>query len=67
MASPAGNGGQTLEEVGRQHIVATLMRTQWVIDGPRGAAAALGVNASTLRSRMKKLGIRRSIDATPAR
>jgi formate hydrogenlyase transcriptional activator len=63
----AGGPRQTLDEVGRQHIVATLRRTNWVIDGPRGAAAALGVNASTLRSRMKKLGIRRSADAAVGR
>jgi formate hydrogenlyase transcriptional activator len=63
--APEG-GARTLDEVGRQHIVATLRQTNWVIDGPRGAAAALGVHASTLRSRMKKLGIRRSIDATVA-
>jgi hypothetical protein len=30
-----------------------------VIEGDRGAAAALGLSASTLRSRMKKLGVRR--------
>jgi formate hydrogenlyase transcriptional activator len=56
-------GQRTLDEVGRQHIVTTLRDTNWVVDGPRGAAAALGVHPSTLRSRMKKLGIRRSVDA----
>jgi len=50
----------TLAEVSHQHIVDTLVRTNWVIDGPQGAARVLGVNPSTLRSRMKKLGIRRS-------
>ena len=35
------------------------MRTGWVIEGEPGAAAALGLSASTLRSRMKKLGVRR--------
>jgi transcriptional regulator with GAF, ATPase, and Fis domain len=71
--APAGNGARptatdgqrTLDEVSREHIVASLIGTNWVVDGPRGAAAVLGVNPSTLRSRMKKLGIRRSIDATP--
>ena len=33
-------------------------RTRWRIKGPKGAAAALGLNPSTLYSRMKKLGIR---------
>ena len=31
----------------------------WVIDGRKGAAAALGLNPGTLRFRMKKLGITR--------
>ena len=63
----ATNGGRTLEDVSRDHIVTTLIATRWVIDGPRGAAAVLGVNPSTLRSRIKKLGIRRSEDATASR
>ncbi len=49
----------TLEEIGRRHIEEMLERTGWVIEGERGAAAALGLSASTLRSRMKKLGVRR--------
>jgi formate hydrogenlyase transcriptional activator len=65
--TPTENGGRTLEDVSRDHIVTTLIATNWVIDGPRGAAAMLGVNPSTLRSRIKKLGIRRSADATPSR
>jgi len=51
--------GETLEEVERRHIEDTLERTRWVIEGQRGAAAVLGLGASTLRSRMKKLGVRR--------
>ncbi|CAL1241668.1 sigma 54-interacting transcriptional regulator [Candidatus Methylocalor cossyra] len=50
---PAG----TLEEVERNHILRVLEETRWVIAGPRGAAAALGLAPSTLRSRMQKLGI----------
>jgi formate hydrogenlyase transcriptional activator len=49
----------TLEEIERRHIEETLERTGWVIEGERGAAEALGMSASTLRSRMKKLGVRR--------
>ena len=49
----------TLEENERRHIEETLERTDWVIEGERGSAAALGLSASTLRSRMKKLGVRR--------
>ncbi len=53
---------QTLEEVERNHILATLKQTKWVLSGPRGAAARLGLNRSTLYFRMKKLGIARSLD-----
>jgi transcriptional regulator with GAF, ATPase, and Fis domain len=42
------------------HILDALKRTNWRIDGPKGAARSLNLNPSTLRSRMKKLGIRRS-------
>ena len=51
----------TLEQAERQHIIAILKQTQWRIDGPQGAAQLLGVPSSTLRSRMKKLGIQRSM------
>ena len=50
----------TLEEVERAHIQRILEQTQWVIEGERGAALTLGINASTLRGRMRKLGIRRT-------
>jgi transcriptional regulator with GAF, ATPase, and Fis domain len=43
----------------RRHILAALESTAWRIEGASGAAARLGINASTLRSRMKKLGIAR--------
>jgi formate hydrogenlyase transcriptional activator len=59
----AGNGAQSLEKIERDHIVAALRATGWRIDGPNGAARTLDLNPSTLRSRMKKLGIRRSTDA----
>jgi formate hydrogenlyase transcriptional activator len=65
--TPGANGGKTLDDVSRSHIVDTLIATNWVIDGPRGAAAVLGVNPSTLRSRLKKLGIRRSSEVSGAR
>jgi formate hydrogenlyase transcriptional activator len=51
--------GQTLEAVERAHITATLKRTGWVVAGPRGAAARLGLRRTTLLFRMKKLGIER--------
>jgi len=53
---------QTLEEVERNHILATLKETRWVVSGPSGAASRLGLNRSTLYFRMKKLGITRSVD-----
>jgi len=55
---------ETLEANERKHILAALAQTRWVIDGPRGAARILALHPNTLRSRMKKLGIRRSHDAT---
>jgi len=53
----------TLEEVERKHILTTLKETRWIVSGPRGAAARLGLNRSTLHFRMKKLGIARSVEA----
>ena len=50
---------QTLADVERQHIRATLKETRWILSGPRGAATRLGMNRSTLYFRMKKLGIAR--------
>jgi transcriptional regulator with GAF, ATPase, and Fis domain len=47
----------TLEEGERIHIRQALAATAGRIHGPDGAAALLGINPSTLRSRMKKLGI----------
>ncbi|MDX1499035.1 MAG: sigma 54-interacting transcriptional regulator [Woeseiaceae bacterium] len=43
----------------RRHIVRVLEQTDWKIAGAGGAAAALGIPASTLRSKMKRLGIAR--------
>jgi transcriptional regulator with GAF, ATPase, and Fis domain len=48
-----------LESVERDHILAVLSQTEWVIEGARGAAQKLGLHPNTLRSRMKKLGITR--------
>jgi PAS domain S-box-containing protein len=50
----------SLEAVERRHINAVLRHTNWVIDGPRGAAHILGLHPNTLRSRLKKLGLTRS-------
>jgi transcriptional regulator with GAF, ATPase, and Fis domain len=51
---------QTLAEVDRHHILSLLEQTGWRIRGAGGAAQALGLNPSTLESRMKKLGIKRT-------
>ncbi|GAB5535929.1 MAG: hypothetical protein Rubg2KO_21780 [Rubricoccaceae bacterium] len=55
---PAASG-TTMEAVERAHIVHVLGTTGWRVRGPGGAAEVLGLNPSTLRSRMKKLGIER--------
>ena len=46
-------GPGTLEEVARAHILRTVERTGWVIQGPVGAAVQLGLHPNTLRSRMQ--------------
>ena len=49
---------QTLADAERAHILRALETAGWRVKGPKGAAAALGLNPATLYSRMKKLGIR---------
>ena len=49
----------TLEEVERVHIVSVLESCGWKVKGRGNAAEILGLNESTLRSRMKRLGVRR--------
>lgn len=51
----------TLEELERDYITQVLEAKNWRVSGPKGAARLLGLNPSTLRSRMKKLGISRYI------
>ncbi len=60
----ARQGPSSLEEVERHHMESVLKQTDWVIDGPRGAAKILGLHPNTLRSRLKKLGISRATPAT---
>jgi len=48
-----------LYDVEYDHIIKVLNDTDWRIEGNSGAAAALGLPPSTLRTRMKKLGIKR--------
>jgi formate hydrogenlyase transcriptional activator len=55
----ADSAVDTLENVERSHILRALNDTKWVIHGSQGAAEILGINPSTLRSRMEKLGIKK--------
>jgi formate hydrogenlyase transcriptional activator len=50
---------KSLNQVGKNYILRILEQTGWRVEGPKGAAIILGLNPSTLRSRMQKLGIRR--------
>jgi formate hydrogenlyase transcriptional activator len=49
----------TMEAVEREHVLRVLRETNWVIGGPTGAAARLGLNRTTLNNRLRKLGISR--------
>jgi formate hydrogenlyase transcriptional activator len=50
---------RTLADANRAHIVSALRETNWVIGGPSGASARLGLNRTTLIAKMRKLGISR--------
>jgi formate hydrogenlyase transcriptional activator len=61
-ASPKSTNGalhNVLEETERGHILEALQRCNWVVAGPSGAAARLGMKRSTLQKRIHKLGIAR--------
>jgi transcriptional regulator with GAF, ATPase, and Fis domain len=51
------------EEIERGHILKALTQTRWLVGGPNGAAALLGLNRTTLVSKMEKLGISRRAKA----
>jgi len=57
--SPEVSHTHSLEDAERRHVTGILVSTGWVVEGPKGAAKILEMNASTLRSLMKRLGIRR--------
>jgi formate hydrogenlyase transcriptional activator len=59
--APSAPGLPTLGEVERIHIQAALKQAEGVIDGPKGAARILDLHPNTLRHRMSKLGIKRSV------
>jgi chemotaxis protein methyltransferase CheR len=51
---------KTLNEVERDYIVRVLEQTNWKVSGQNGASQILGLDRSTLRARMRKLGIRQT-------
>jgi formate hydrogenlyase transcriptional activator len=53
------NESADLRNAERQHILKVLQSTGYLIDGKRGAASRVGVALSTLRSKMKRLSIKR--------
>jgi transcriptional regulator with GAF, ATPase, and Fis domain len=57
---PKGKSGKSLQEIEKDHILEVLRQTNWRIEGENGAAGLLGINPSTLRGRMRKLGIKRT-------
>jgi formate hydrogenlyase transcriptional activator len=56
-ALAAQNGGMTSRGIEVSHILRALEDAHWVIAGPRGAAARLGMKRTTLQSVIKRLGI----------
>ena len=60
-AANAGDAPQlsTLEDAEREHIRHALQQANWLVGGPAGAAARLGMKRTTLQSKMAKLGIER--------
>ncbi|GJL54747.1 MAG: hypothetical protein NPIRA02_18790 [Nitrospirales bacterium] len=57
--SVSSSSGHTLREVEKNKILEALEQVNWRIDGEHGAAKLVGLNSSTFRSRLKKLGIQR--------
>jgi transcriptional regulator of acetoin/glycerol metabolism len=56
---PMARTGTAFHDSQREVILTALRTTSWVIGGPRGAAARLGLKRTTLITKMKKLGISR--------
>lgn len=52
----------TLEEAEREQIMRALQEAKWIVGGPAGAAARLGLKRTTLQSKMQKLGITRPLE-----
>jgi PAS domain S-box-containing protein len=56
-AAVSPSGDDAMEAVEREHMVRVLAECRWVLSGPAGAAARLGLKRTTLQSRMKRLGV----------
>lgn len=56
---PEKTSSLVMSDVEKEHIISILNKTNWKVSGDKGAAKILGLNATTLESRMKKLGIER--------
>jgi formate hydrogenlyase transcriptional activator len=57
-SSPAQRRSDT-DVAERERLLGALKEANWVLGGPRGAAARLGIKRTTLQSRMQRLGIRK--------
>jgi formate hydrogenlyase transcriptional activator len=55
------DGGVTLAQLERDSILGVLEESNWLIAGPRGAAARLGMKRTTLQSLLKRLEISRPV------
>src|SRR4029453_11061208 len=66
---PAPDEPETLESVERAHIIRVLEETKWIMGGPHGAAARLGIKRTTLQSLVKRIGVAgpRSIETAGSR
>jgi transcriptional regulator of acetoin/glycerol metabolism len=50
-----------LQKLERENLLEALRRTNWKVSGPSGAAELLGINRTTLASRIKAMEIRRPV------
>jgi formate hydrogenlyase transcriptional activator len=57
--SPCPTSGLTLADAEREHVLSALHETGWIVGGPEGAAARLGMKRSMLYWKMRQLGISR--------
>jgi PAS domain S-box-containing protein len=56
---------RTIDTVERDYVARTLAQTDWIIEGDRGAARRLGLHPNTLRSRLKRWGLKRPSNDVP--